>query len=63
MYGVLYQTFNESPLGSTLSLFNVIDFEVEWPETFNDDNSVTLLFNVEKPETFIDDTKETLFML
>jgi hypothetical protein len=27
--GVLYQKFNQSPLGSTLFLFNVIDLNVE----------------------------------
>ncbi len=65
---VFYQKFNESPLGSTLFLFYLIylgiaiDLSVEWPETFSNDNDVTLLFNVVKPETFIDDTNETLFL-
>ncbi len=40
-------------------LFNVIDLNVECPETFNVDNNVAFLFNVVRPETFVDDTNET----
>ncbi len=48
MYQVDYikNLINESPLGSTLSLFNVIDLIVEWPETLRNDDNVTLLLNV-----------------
>ena len=56
-----YQTFHESPLGSTLSLFNIIDFIVEWPETFNENNQVTSFWKVVNPLTFNDDDdNETL---
>ncbi len=39
--GVLYQMFNEFPVRSTF-FFNVIDLNVESPETLNDDNNVVL---------------------
>ena len=58
--GVLYQKFNEFPVGSTLFLFNVIDLNVESPETFNVDNNVVLFVNIEKPETFNDDSNVVL---
>jgi hypothetical protein len=50
---VLYQNFNESPVASALFILNVIDLNVEFLETFNDDNTVTLLFYIVKPKTFI----------
>ena len=58
--GVLYQKFNEFPVGSTLFLFNVIDLNVESPETFNVDNNVVLFANIVIPDTFNEDNNVVL---
>ncbi len=44
-----------------LFLFNVIHFNVVWPETFNDDNNVVLFDKVVNPDTFNDENNVVSF--